>query len=370
MDYWATGLGNPNSSVVTEHTAPHLAPVFAALRHITTFAASLPVDAYRANDDGSRTETPLPMLLRSQNAMGRQGVRQWVGQAMYGLAAHGNAVGWVAETDGFGFPSVVPWLRRQDWSFDEGRKQWYVFGEPVPASRIFHIPWIVPTGHTLGLSPIEHYASIVRAGLSAQEYADVKRGGGLPPAVLKNNRLSLDPEQAAAVRERAVAAFSSGKPFVAGADWDLSLLTIPPNHAQFIETLKLSANAIASIYGIDPREIGGSAAESLTYKTDESRSLNRANDMRPYLECFEDGVNRVLPEKQFVKLNADATVRTDLKTRTEVQDIRLRNGTLSRNEVRAMEDQPPIPGGDTYEVAAAAPPQHPALPDSGNGVTP
>lgn len=353
MDWWGAGEPRPDGPV-TESNATHLGPVFAALRHIVDFTSSLPVDTYRAGTDGSRAPmTTLPLLLRSQNDIGRQGLAQWLGQAVYGLAAHGNTVGWIVETDGMGFPSVVRWLRRSDWHMDEATGQWYVGGHPVSSADLVHIPWIVPTGHTLGLSPIEHYASVVRAGLSAQEYADVKRGGGLPPAVLKNNKMQLDHDQSTRIRDRAVSAFATGKPFVTGADWDLTLMTIPPNHAQFIETLKLSANQIAAIYGIDPREIGGSAAESLTYSNDESRSLNRANNMRPYIVRLEDAVNRILPNRQFVKLNVDATIRTDIKTRTEVIGAQLADGRLNVNEARALEDRAPIgAAGDRYNVPA------------------
>lgn len=350
MEWWGTD-STPPGARVTPESATYLAPVFAALRHIVDYGSTLPVDAFRKNGE-TRTPSTLPLLLRSQNAEGRAGLEQWVGQCLYGLAAYGNSVGWIVETDGMGFPSVVRWLRRIDWSFDEETKTWRVYGSVVSPSNLIHIPWIVPTGCTLGLSPIEHFAALVRAGLSAQDYADVQRGGGIPPAILKNSRLTLDPEAAAQVQAKAVTSFASGKPFVAGADWDLSLLSIPPNHAQFIETMKLSANAIASIYGLDPREVGGSAESSLTYTTDESRSLNRANNMRPYIVRFEDAINRRLPERQFIKLNVDATIRADLKTRTEVVGAKLKDGRMSVDEARALEDQGPVPGGDRYNVPA------------------
>jgi HK97 family phage portal protein len=336
---------------VSAERASHLAPVYSAIRCIVDFLSTLPVDAYRLNGE-TRTSIALPQLLRSQNDLGRPGLGNWIGQAGYGLATAGNAVGWISETDGFGFPSVVNWLRRDWWSFDETTKQWYVGGQPVGASQIVHIPWIVPTGHTLGLSPIEHYAAIVKAGLSAQDYADVRRGGGLPPAVLKNTQQTIQPDAASVIRERAIAAFSSGKPFVTGNDWDLSISVIPPSHTQFIETLKLTATEIAAIYGIDPREIGGEAAGSLTYTTDESRPLNRANDMRPYMVRLENAFNRLLPERQFVKLNVDATFRTDTKTRTDVIGAQLADGRLSLNEARALEDRPPVPGGDFHNAPA------------------
>lgn len=351
MDQWFNTFPDYDHRALTTQRATHLVPVFAAIRTIVDFMSTLPVDAYRM-DGTTRTDVPtLPLLLRSQDEPGRPGLGNWIGQAAYGLATAGNAVGWIVETDGFGFPSVVNWLRREWWSYDEINKQWYVAGQPVGSSQIVHIPWIVPTGHTIGLSPIEHYAAIVKAGLSAQDYADVRRGGGgLPPAVLKNTQQVLTPDAATVIRDRAISAFTSGKPFVTGNDWDLTVTTIPPSHLQFIETLKLTATQIAGIYGIDPREIGGEAAGSLTYTTDESRPLNRANDMRPYMVRLEDAFNRLLPNRVCVKLNVDATFRTDMKTRVDTIGAQILDGRLSVNEARALEDRPPVDGGDFHNI--------------------
>lgn len=349
MASWFSTDTSP-ARAVTADNAPHLAPVFAAHRHIVDYMSTLPVDAYR-KDAGRRVEISLPQMLASTDAPGREGLVTWVGQAAYGLA-NGNAVGYIRSTDGFGYPTDVVWLHWSQWSYTERTGQWYVNGEPVAPSRILHIPWIVPPGKTLGLSPIEYYATIVRAGLSAQDYADIKRGGGIPPALLKNNRLQLDPEQARGVQSRAVESFASGKPFVTGVDWDLTALTIPPNHAQFVETLKLSANQIAAVYGIDPTEIGGSAANSLTYSTEELRQINRAANLRPYIVRIERGLARYLPLKQFIGFNVDATMRVDLKTRTEVVGAQLLDGRMSVNEARVLENRDKVVGGDFHNVPA------------------
>ena len=358
MDASWFGTDTYDPYAVRPDSAPTLAPVFAAFRHIVDYVSTLPIDCFRMNADGSRTDAPLPLLLRSQNEPGRAGVGQWLGQAAFGMVSVGNAVGWIIETDGLGFPSVVRWLGWSEWSFDELTKQWKVGAQTVPASQIVHIPWIVPPGRTLGLSPIDHYASLVRAGLSAQEYADLKRGGGLPPALLKNNAKTLNVEEARAAQSRAVASFASGKPFVTGSDWDLTLMTIPPNYTQFIETLNLSAVQIAAIYGIDPREVGGRNGDSMTYKTDESIQLNRANDLRPYIVRLEDAVSRLLPERQVVKLNIDSIIRTDMKTRFDIYQQELSMGTRNINEIRALEDRPGIGAeGDKYNTAPPPPPK-------------
>lgn len=344
-DGW-TGAGSTNPS----GRATHLIPVFASLRHITDFASTLPVDTYWKNADGTRTPAPTPPLLRVLEGRFEQGIGTWFGQAAFGLAADGNAVGWVSGADGFGRPARVHWLERADWAFDEWNKQWYVFGQPVPASRIFHIPWMVPPGKTLGLSPIEHAAATIGAGLSAQEYADVRRGGGIPPTTLKNEAQTVDAEVASRIERRLEQKFAAGRPFVHGKDWTFSTVTIPPNHAQFIETMKLSANQVAAIYGIDPTAVGGEAANSQEYSNPEMRQIDRAASMRPYLVRLENAVSRIIGERTFVRFNIDATIRVDMKARTEVQKLEVEMGKKSVNEIRANDDLSPVQGGDFHNV--------------------
>jgi hypothetical protein len=72
--------------------------------------------------------------------------------------------------------------------------------------------------------------------------------------------------------------------------------------------------------------------------------------MRPYMVRLEDAFNRLLPDRQFVKLKVDATFRTDLKTRTDVIGAQILDGRLSVNEARALEDRPPIKGGDFHNI--------------------
>jgi hypothetical protein len=347
--WFGTGLDNP-SRRVTPELAPHLGPVFAALRHIVDFGSTLPIDAYR-KDGAKRTEIGLPSLFSQLDAPGGPGLVSWVGQAFYGLAL-GNAVGWINSFDGFGFPTDVSWLHWSQWSYDEQLKQWYVFGQPAPSSQIVHIPWIVPPGRRLGLSPLECYASMIGSGLSAQDYSDIRRGGGLPPVTIKNSQRTVSPEVAAAMKSRASASFAKGEPFILGNDWDMTMTAIPPNHVQFIETLKLSANQIAAAYGLDPREVAGEVSASLDYTTDESLGLNRASNMRPYLERFERAMARILPARQFIKLNVDATIRTDIKTRTEVIGAQILDGRMSVNEARTLEERQPVAGGDYHNVPA------------------
>lgn len=343
--WWEAGAPEPGA--VTVDKATHLAPVFSTFRHLVDYVSTLPADFYRV-EGKKRIQVDPPVLI--QNIEAEIGLETWLGQAIYGVLAKGNAVGRIRALSSDRKPEMVTWSG--DWSGGEGGVDWWLDGVPLPDSLVALIPWIVPPGKKLGLSPIAHYAAIVNAGLSAQDYADVRRGGGIPPSLLKNTARTLDPEEAPAMRDRAAASFAAGKPFIIGSDWDFSMPVIPPSHAMFIETLKLSANQIAAIYGIDPREIGGSTDNSLTYTTDESRALNRSQNARPYVTRLETAIDRWLPDGIVMKLNMNATIRADIKTQTDVIGAKLKDGRLNVDEARALDDLGPVPGGDRYNVLA------------------
>lgn len=356
-EWWVNGVGEP-----TSNTASHLVPVFASIRVIVDYISTLPIDFYRKNADGSRTPVGTPELIR--NAEAETGLATWFGQIAHSIVTRGNAVGEVLALGQSG-PTRVRWA--SDWqSVDGPDEPWWINGRALPTAKVAHIPWIVPAGKRLGMSPIDHYAAMVSAGLAAQDYANVARGGGLPPSTLQNTMLSEMPtELISAASSAAAAAFTTGKPFVHGKDWKFDAVTIPPNHAQFIETLKLTATQIAAIYGLDPREVGGSAADSLTYTNDESRALNRAHNLRPYLVRIEEAVSRWIADSTFMRFNVDATIRADISTRTTVIGAQIADGRLSVNEARVYEDRPPVPGGDFYNI-----PTPKAEPANREGVSP
>ncbi|HYJ69625.1 MAG TPA: phage portal protein [Nocardioidaceae bacterium] len=372
-----TGLpwiaGGDYGSNISQEKALTLAPVFAANRHITDFASTLPLKSYRKLGDNERQPMDsLPQLFRDLETRGE--LVPWLSSGVSSLVLRGNAVGLIAGSDGFGFPTNVTWLSMDRvWVDDStGVGRWYVDGRQVSRLDLVHIPWITIPGHTLALSPIAYFARTINAGLDAQQYGgDWFQGGGFPPSVFKNlEKPVVDGAAADAVRERLKRALKKREPFVTGKDWEFTPITIPPSEAQFIETQKLSANQIASIYGIAPEECGGEPAGSLTYLNEEHRQTVRAHNLSPYLARFERAFASWLPDKQFVRFNVDAIVRADIKTRHEVYRIQSDIGLTTTNERRAHEDLSPIDGGDV--LPAKKPPEEPrrltvVQPEEGSG---
>jgi HK97 family phage portal protein len=123
-------------------------------------------------------------------------------------------------------------------------------------------------------------------------------------------------------------------------------LSVRPEESQFLGTIDANRNAIASLYGVPPEMIGGTTAGPLAYTSPEMRSLDLLTyTVRGWLVRLENAITALLPSNQFARFNAAGMVRVDLKSRYEAHEIALRAGFLTVDEVRALEDRGPLPGG-------------------------
>jgi HK97 family phage portal protein len=341
-------VGGPLAGTVSQERALALTPVFAANRHITDLGSTLPLKPYRKTGETRQPMPTLPKLFADLETSGL--LVPWLSQAISSVVLRGNAVGMIAATDGFGFPTNVVWLSMDRVFVDDstGRGVWYVDGRQVSRLDLVHVPWITVPGRTLALSPIEYYARTINAGLDTQQYgADWFKNGGVPPGTFKNTAKTVSPEAAETISDRLMSAIKRRRPLVHGSDWQFEPIAIPPEQAQFIETQKLTANQVAAIYGINAVEIGGEPPNGLTYSNETDRhAMQRLANIRPYLVRFERVFASLLPDKQYVKFNEDAIIRADIKTRHDVYKIQNEIGLLSVNEQRALEDLPPVEGGD------------------------
>lgn len=369
--------GNIVPSAMNVDQALRLAPVFAAGRLLASSVSSLPLQVYRRTGDGGQ-KVKLPLLFRQPSATGRP--RDWMFRAMTSLIYRGNAVGYITSRNTLEYPTSIEWLNPDDVNVDDrlyyGRGSftdpiWYVRGEEVPTADIVHIPWFTMPGRVWGLSPIAAFASTVGVGLAAQEFkADWFRNGGVPPGKFKNSTQVVDQQAANTIKRRLVNAIRSHEPIVYGKDWDYDPITVSESEAKFVETMRLGATEIANIYGIPPEMIGGETGKSMTYSNTEMQGIDLVRfTLLPWLTMLEDALSALLPSSQYVKFNVDALVRSDSRTRYANYQTARTIGLMSIDEIRALEDLPPLPDGageDYTPLGKGAPAPEPADPGAGD----
>jgi phage portal protein BeeE len=73
--------------------------------------------------------------------------------------------------------------------------------------------------------------------------------------------------------------------------------------------------------------------------------------LRPWLLRIERAVSGLLPSTQAAKVNAGGFVRATLRDRYEAHRIAIEAGFLTRNEVRELEDRPPLPDDEPGGIA-------------------
>lgn len=354
---WNTGGSLP--AVVDQDRALSLVPVFAAVRLLASAVSTLPLKPYRRLGDERVPMSSLPALFDALATDGE--LVPWLHRVMTSLALRGNAYGLITSRDGFGFPTRIEWLSPSDVFVDDYRSTirpvWFWKGREVPREDILHIPWFTIPGKVQGLSPIAAYARAINAGINAVDYGSTWfESGGFPTGKFKNAEQVITQKQADVMRARLASSMRNREPLVYGRDWDYEPVSVPPEEAQFVDTLRMTVSQIASVYGIPPEMIGGETGASMTYANVEQQQINFVMfTLRPWLVVLEHAFSAILPDRQYVRFNADALVRADLATRWQTYQIAAEIGAKSVDDIRRLEDEPPLPNraGADYNTPAA-----------------
>lgn len=346
QDVW--GSGGPANGLrgTTQERALRLAPVYAATRLLSDAVASLPLKTYRTAGD-ARMALPTPALFKSPAASGTR--YDWLHRCMSSLALRGNAYGLVVASDGEGTPTQIEWLHPDDVTIEDNlaiTPVWFYKGRRLNPGEMFHIAAYTLPGQILGLSPVAYFASTTETGLLAQQYGrDWFANGSTPAAVLETDR-NVSREDAAILKARFKEAATGRDVAVLGLDVKYRPISVPAEESQFLETIKASANQVAAIYGVPPEKVGGETGGSLTYASVEQNSIDLLTwTLRPWLARLEIAFSQLLPDDEEVRFNPDAMLRTDLLSRMQAYGMALDQGWRNRDEVRALEDEPPLPNG-------------------------
>jgi HK97 family phage portal protein len=225
--------------------------------------------------------------------------------------------------------------------------------DPADAWHVKAFPF---PGSPVGLSPVEYARESIGLGLGAERYGAKFFGDGAMPAGVLTSDQRIGREAAEALQARWEARHKGKRRIaVLGDGAKFQAITIAPEEAQFIETQKMNVATICRLYGVPPEMVGGETAGHMAYTSPEMRSLDFLQfSLRPWLYRVERAVSRLLPRTQQAKFNAGGFVRVALKDRYEAHRIAIEAGFLTVNEVRELEDRPPLANPPARPLGAVA----------------
>jgi len=340
---------------VDDEQAMRLGAVWACVDLLAELVSTLPVDEYRRIGDQHPTLVATSVLLTDPSG-DSYGLEVWLRQIMTALLLRGNAYGFVTDITEDIRPRHIEVLHpdrvsiRRHLNF--GPVTWMLDNKEIdvyPTGPLWHLPGYPVPGWPVGLSPIRYAAETIGLGIATRKFGAQWFGDGAHPTATLESDDEIDEEQAILLKARIVNALhGTREPLILGAGHKLNPLQVSPDESQFLETSQANVADVARYFRVPPEMIGGKAADNLTYANQEQRTISLLTyTVGPWLVRLERALSRLLPRGRFVKFNADALRRVDLKTRYEAHVLAVRGGFSTPNERRDLEDLPPMPDADT-----------------------
>lgn len=338
--------------------------VWACVNLCATMTEVMPIEVFDS-EGPNKQKMPMPSWMADLGGDGH-GLPDWNYQFVVSRMLRGNAYGLVPPEmrDRRTLAPTMVQLQHPDKvqvyvpPTGDPTPEWRVNGRKVDAGEMWHQRVHPVPGRLQGMSPIEMHALTLGLSLSAMQFGlQWFRDGAHPSGILSSEK-ELNETKASVAKQRFMAALKgSREPAVLGAGWKFETVQIAPNESQFLETNNYTSAECCRIFGPGFGEIFGyEMGGSLTYANVEQRSLDVLTyAVDPWLVRTERSLSKLLPAGRHVKFNRDALLRTDLLTRMKAHDIALRDAIMTVNEVRAIEDKPPVEWGNEPRAITAPP---------------
>jgi len=312
-----------------------------------------------------RNDHPLWWLLRADPNAEQDDFEFW--EFMFAsVELHGNAFAPIDRRTGGAIVALTPvppqamqvsrdrqGLRRYRWTVDGEQNE-------VGEADMLHIRGFGggPLGGASTLSVCRRaFAGAVAADAAAKALFD---NGARPSGILSTDaRLTGDQRNSleGKLQEKFVGSINAGRPMLldGGVKWET--LTIDPVDAQMLESRKFSGEEICRIFGVPPAMVGYGDKASNWGTGKEVDVLGFIKfALRKRLRRFERALTKQLltrVERQQglkIEFGLEGLLRGDSQARAEFYQVMVRLGLMTRNEARALENLPPIPGGDVAMV--------------------
>jgi HK97 family phage portal protein len=228
----------------------------------------------------------------------------------------------------------------------------------IPAEDMIHITELRLPGELRGRSRIELVRDTLGLAKALDSFAQLFFGQGSQVGGLIEYPGNLTREQAKdladAFEMQHKSVRRSHRPGVLFGGAKFTKTSVEPNEAQMLESRQFAVEEIARTFRCPPSMIGVTTPGAMSYASVEQNGIQFVqHTLRPYIVKIEDAYSTLLPGVAFMKFNVDALQRGDQASRYAAHASALVNGWSSINDIRRIEDMPPVDGGDVYRVPLA-----------------
>lgn len=348
---------------VSETSAPRFIAVYRAVSLVSGAIASLPLVARRVTRNRERfrarvLEKPHPDMT-SYEVWERMLWSLLLWGDAYALKGR-DAADAVAELTPLP-PSAVsprrvprsdrnPWGKEFSVRLENGETATYTPWE------ILHIPGPGYDG-LRGLSPIGVARQAIGLGLAAEEFGARFYGQGTALAGVLQTDQQLAPEAVAEIRRQWQQRFSGlanafSAPPVLDGGLKFQTLGMPLEDAQYVATRLHQIEEIARLYGVPPHLLAATDKQTSWGTGIEQQTLALViYTLTPWMTRIEQRLSaELLPRGVEADFVTEGLLRGDIKTRYEAYRSAIEAGWRTRQEIRELEGEPPIPGLDAPVV--------------------
>lgn len=207
-----------------------------------------------------------------------------------------------------------------------------------------------------GISVLQYAAEVITAGRAAQKYeANYYQNGAMIAGVL-STEADLSKENREAVRQEWERIYTGPDNAFRTAVLDLGTtykpVGISNRDSQFIESKAVTVEDISRFFAMPLYKLG---AGKQSYSSNEQNAIEYVNDtLIPILTQYEQEYSYkllFLSERRAhlrVRVNHNAELRGSIAARGAWYKAMRETGAFGVNDILALEDMPPVPGGDTH----------------------
>lgn len=218
-----------------------------------------------------------------------------------------------------------------------------------------------PGGDPLGgLSTLAVGRNTLSSALAAEKSAASTFRNGMRPSGIISTKEWLSPdqrEQTKGLVTQFSGAMNAGRPWIAEGGMTFTPLSLTPEDAQMLETRQFSVEEICRFFGVPPVMIGHSGGSTAWPTSVEQQVLMfQKFTLRRRLKRIEMAVVQQLLTAEdkaaglFVKFNLEGLLRGDSAARASFYQTMTQIGAMTINEVRQLENMPPVEGGDEVRM--------------------